>query len=197
MRTALAWLFQIFMTPVGLPLLAALDTSVVFFFPLGVDLVVILMSAREPSLAWLFALLATAGSMAGSGATYWLGRKVGQHGLERFVSPKRLRRIKTHIGTGAAISTGLLAVIPPPFPFTAFVLAGGAFGLDKSRLFSALAAAKLVRFGAFGALAVLYGEPIVRWMETDAFEWTVGGFILLAIAGTAISIWKAVRATQR
>lgn len=195
MRSALAWLFQVFMTPVGLPILAALDTSVVFFFPLGVDLVVILMCAREPSRAWLFPLLATAGSMVGSGVTYWMGRKVGEHGLERFISPRRLRRVKRRIGSGAAISTGLLAIVPPPFPFTPFVLAGGAFDLDKSRLFTALAVAKAIRFGVMAWLAVLYGTQIAGWMETDAFEWVVAGFIALALTGTAISAWRAIRST--
>jgi membrane protein YqaA with SNARE-associated domain len=193
MRGALAWLFRVFMTPIGLPILAALDTSVVFFFPLGVDLVVILMSARQPSLAWLVPLLATAGSMVGSGATYWMGRKIGKHGLERFVSPKRLAKVKDRIGNGAAISTGLLAIIPPPFPFTPFVLAGGAFDLDKSRLFGALAIAKLVRFGVASGLAVRFGPQITAWMETDVFEWVVGGFIALAIIGTAISAWRVSR----
>ncbi|MBW8714198.1 MAG: hypothetical protein JF632_08995, partial [Acidobacteria bacterium] len=47
-----------FLTPAGLVLLAALDSSMVFFLPLGIDFVLILLAARQPELFWLYAVLA-------------------------------------------------------------------------------------------------------------------------------------------
>ena len=66
-----------FLTPVGLVLMGALDASLVFFLPLGIDFVVILMVARKPQLFWLYALLATIGSVSGAAVTYWIGRRWG------------------------------------------------------------------------------------------------------------------------
>src|SRR3954464_3064746 len=99
-----------------------LDASMVFFLPLGIDFVVILMTARKPELFWLYALLATLGSVIGAGLTFWIGRKVGEHGLSRFIKPSRLKRVEQRVSQKAAVSVAALAIIPPPFPFTAFVL---------------------------------------------------------------------------
>ena len=64
-----------FLTPAGVLVMGALDASLVFFLPLGIDFVVIIMTARNPELFWLYALLATAGSVIGAGGTYWLGER--------------------------------------------------------------------------------------------------------------------------
>src|SRR4051812_1233561 len=72
-----------FLTPGGVLLMGVLDASMVFFLPLGIDFVLILMTARKPELFWLYALLATAGSVVGAAGTYWIGRKAGEKGLSR------------------------------------------------------------------------------------------------------------------
>jgi membrane protein YqaA with SNARE-associated domain len=115
-----------FLTPAGLVIMGALDSSLVFFLPLGIDFVVIILSARNPDLFWLYAPLATVGSVLGAGLTFWIGRKVGEHGLSRLIPPKRLKRIQQRVGQKAAVSVAALAIIPPPFPFTAFVVTSGA-----------------------------------------------------------------------
>ena len=48
--------------------MGALDSSMVFFLPLGIDFVVIILAARKPELFWLYAPLATAGSRGRRGA---------------------------------------------------------------------------------------------------------------------------------
>src|SRR6266850_629805 len=69
-----------FLSPPGIVLMGILDASMVFFLPLGIDFVVILMSARKPDLFWLYALLATTGSVIGAAGTFWIGKKAGEAG---------------------------------------------------------------------------------------------------------------------
>ena len=66
MRALFYSLLGYFLTPVGVVLMAALDSSMVFFLPLGIDFVVIIMAARKPELFWLYAILATVGSLMGA-----------------------------------------------------------------------------------------------------------------------------------
>lgn len=197
MSAAFAALFRFFLTPVGLPVLAALDSTVIFFFPFGLDLALALMSARERSLAWLYPLIATAGSVAGAAFTFWLGRKVGEHGVERFVDARRLDQVKKRFGTKAAVSTGFLALIPPPFPFTAFILMGGALDVGFRSFILSFTVARLIRCGVVTTLALLYGRQLVRWMNSDTFELFVGAFIVVALAGTAYSAWRVIRSTRK
>ena len=182
-----------FLTPAGLVLLGILDSSLIFFLPLGIDVVLILLCARNPEMFWAYALLAAAGSVTGAAGTYWLGMKVGQDGLSRWIGKSRLERARRRVSGRAAAGVAALAIIPPPFPFTALLLASGAFALDTSRFFATLATVRLIRFGTEGALAARYGEQIVGWMDSTAFEVTVGVLIVLALAGTILSAVSVFR----
>jgi membrane protein YqaA with SNARE-associated domain len=186
-----------FVTPPGLVLLAALDSSMVFFLPLGIDFVLILLAARKPELFWMYAVLATIGSLLGAAGTFWIGRKVGEHGLSRFVKGSRLKRVQERVGTSAAVTVAALAIIPPPFPFTAFVLTSGAGKVNAWVFFLTLAGVRTVRFFAEGALAAYYGKGIIGWMQSTTFTVTVGIMAGIAIVGTIISAIALYRSSKR
>jgi len=196
MRGLFYSLLGYFLTPAGVVAMGLLDSSLVFFLPLGIDFVIIIMAARKPELFWLYALLATVGAMAGAAATFWLGRKLGEKGLEKIVSPSRLKRVQQRISERAAYSVAALGIIPPPFPFTAFVLSSGALKVNAWSFFLTLAGVRLLRFGIEGALAAHYGRGILAWMKSSTFQWIIGGFIALAAIGTvlsAVAVWRSTR----
>lgn len=193
-------LLRYFLTPVGLLLLGALDASVVFFLPLGIDFVVIILSARKPELFWLYALLATLGSILGAGFTFWLGRKVGEAGLKRLLKPSTLKKVEHRVGHSAAATVAALGIIPPPFPFTAFVLVSGACRINPWQFLSALAGVRLVRFLIEAGLAAYYGRGILTWMQSKTFTGLVVTLTTLAIVGTivsAIAMYRSVRRDKR
>ncbi len=196
MRSLFFSLLGYFLTPVGLVLMGVLDSSLVFFLPLGIDFVTIILTARRPELFWLYALLATAGTTAGSGATYWIGRKVGEVGLARLVKRSRLERVQARVHRGAAISVAALAVIPPPFPFTAFVLTSGALCVSPWKFLTALASARAIRFFIEAGLAARYGQGILGWMESRTFTIAVSVLIGLAVIGTIVSTVAVYRSTR-
>jgi membrane protein YqaA with SNARE-associated domain len=185
-----------FLSPFGVFVMAALDASMVFFLPLGIDFVVIITAARNPEWFWLYALLATLGSLVGAAGTFWVGRKAGEKGLARFVSPRRLKRVRARVDRGAFV-VAAMALIPPPFPFTPFVLVSGALGMNPWSFFGALAGVRAVRFGIEAALASHYGSGILRWMKTPAFQMVVGVFIALAVVGTIVSAVFVYRSSKR
>jgi membrane protein YqaA with SNARE-associated domain len=198
-RLVRAFFFSVlgyFLTPAGVVLMGVLDASMVFFLPLGIDFVVIIMSARRPDLFWLYALLAALGSVAGAAGTFWIGKKAGERGLARLVNPRRLERVKARVDRGAFV-VGVLALIPPPFPFTPFVLAGGALRMNAWGFLTSLAAARVLRFGVEAALASRYGSQILRWMKTPTFQTFVGVLIGLAVVGTIVSAIALARSTRR
>ena len=196
MRAFFFSLLGYFLSPLGVFAMAVLDASMVFFLPLGIDFVVIITAARRPEWFWLYALLATAGSVTGAAGTFWIGEKVGEKGLTRFVNPRRLKRVKVQVDRGVFVVAGL-ALIPPPFPFTPFVLASGALGMNRWSFLAALAGARAFRFAIEAALASYYGSGILRWMKTPAFQMTVGVFIALAVMGTIVSAVLVFRGSKR
>jgi membrane protein YqaA with SNARE-associated domain len=200
MRSIFDSLLSYFLTPGGVLLMGALDASLVFFLPLGIDFVVIIMAARKPELFWLYALLAAAGSVIGAGATFWIGRKAGEHGLRRLVKPSTLKRVEARVAHSAAVPIAALGAIPPPFPFTAFVLTSGACRLNPWTFLSTLAAVRLVRFLLEGALAARYGGGVLAWMESGTFLAIVIALAVLAVAGTVasgVTVYRAARRERR
>jgi len=196
MRGFSGWILGLFASPLGIVALAFLDSTLFFSLPFGIDAVVIILAARQRSLWWAVPLLATAGSVAGAALTFWMGAKIGEKGLERHVPPKRLKQIQQRLKKSGAIALAVLDLIPPPFPFTPFVLAAGALRVKRRLFFIVLAVTRLLRFGLEAALALVYGRRIIAWLDADIFKNVVLGFIVLAVALTTLSIVRVVRATR-
>lgn len=190
------WILAVFASPVGVVVLAALDSTLFVSLPFGIDAVVIILAARLHHLAWIVPLLATAGSIAGAALTFWMGVEIGEKGLDRYVPPKRLKRIRQKIKSAGAIALAALDLIPPPFPFTLFLLAAGALEVDAWTFFVTLAVCRIVRFGGETILAIIYGRRIVAWLNSDLFHDLVAVFIVLAAVLTTVSIVKLIRSTR-
>lgn len=184
---------EFFLSWRGALLLAALDSSLVFYMPLGIDALVIYLAARDERLFWMYPLLATTGSVAGGAVTFWIGRKLGDIGLARFVPPARLERFRGRVRNSGAFALALPAIFPPPFPLTPLVLTCGALRVNHVVFFSAFAVVRLLRFSAGAVLARLYGRGILRVLESPAAQIVVVAFIAFAVVGTLVSaalLWR-------
>jgi membrane protein YqaA with SNARE-associated domain len=189
--------FGFFLTWWGAYLLALLDATMVFFLPFGVDALVIYLSARHDGMFfWIYPLLATAGSITGAAFTYWIGRKVGEIGLERLVPGHRFERVRARVQKQGAIAMAFAALLPPPFPLTPFVLTCGALEVDRRIFFGTFALMRLIRFGSEAALARVYGRGVLRVLESVQFQTVIVAFIVVAVIGTLVSavmLWKSAR----
>ena len=188
-------LIRFFLTWWGLVILGALDASLLVFIPFGTDAAVIYLCARNRELFWLYPLLITAGSIAGATVTYMIGVKIGDDGVSRFVAQRRLERFRTRMKNIGALTTGVSALLPPPFPLTAFVLTSGALRIPLTRFLVVFASARIVRFGIEALLARRFGTSLIRILESDAAQMAMIGLIIVSIAGTAITIVRVWRRT--
>jgi len=187
-RALSGWIVAFIASPFGIVVLAALDSTILFAFPGGIDTAVVILAARGGVFPWIAALLATAGSIGGAALTYWMGVKIGEHGLERYISESRLARIRRKVHSAGAIEMAVLDLIPPPFPFTPFILAAGALTVDVTTFFMTLAVCRLIRFGIEALLAALYGRALLTWFESDIFHDIVIALCVLGLALTVVSI---------
>jgi membrane protein YqaA with SNARE-associated domain len=196
MRSLSRWTIALFASPIGVVVLAALDSTLFFSLPFGIDTAVIVLAARLRDLWWIVALLATFGSVAGAALTFWMGVKVGEQGLDRWLPGKRLGQIRRRVNENGAVALAALDLIPPPFPFTPFVLAAGALEVSARMFFVTLTACRLLRFGLEAALAIVYGRRILGWLDSDLFHDIVSFCIVIAILTTTLSIVRLARATR-
>jgi membrane protein YqaA with SNARE-associated domain len=196
MRAFSQWVIALCTTPIGIVVLAALDSTLVLFLPLGIDIATVILAAKLRHSWWTVPLLATAGSVAGAAFTFWLGTKAGEKGLDRYVPKKRLKKIRSRIHNRGAVALAVLDLVPPPFPFTAFVLAAGALKVKKTTFFATLVACRLIRFGLEATLAATYGGRIVSWLESDLLYDIASFFIGLALLVSVISIIRLIRSSR-
>jgi membrane protein YqaA with SNARE-associated domain len=198
MRSLTHWVLTTFASPVGILILAALDSTLFVWLPFGIDAATVVLSMRGVAPWWAVALLATGGSVVGALATFWMGDKVGDAGLERFAPARYLasarKRIQKKTRSGALAA---LSLIPPPFPFTPIVLAAGALEVKAAAFFSTLAACRFLRFGIEAYLARRYGPQTLDWVESPIVGNAVLAFLAAGIALTALTLFRIVRSPAR
>lgn len=195
MSNLILHLFRFFASLGGFGLLGLgiLDTSFLFM-PLGNDLLIIALSARNHNKMPYYAVMATMGSVLGCLLVDVVCRHLGKEKLEKLVSKKRLDYVHKKMEKRAGWALAVAALMPPPFPFTGFLMAASALEYPRTRLLSVIGAARLIRFSIAGGLAILFGRELFRLAKTPAFEWTIGAFIALCVVGSILSVVRWFRA---
>ena len=177
----------------GLFLMGVLDSSFLFF-PFGNDLLLIsLVSSRREGGRWIwYVILSALGSVLGVLLVDLVMRKLGEEGLERFVKPEKVKRLKKKMEKRAGWALFLATILPPPFPFTAFVLTASALQTPRKVILGSVFLGRLVRFTIEAALALAFGRQILRVLDSDAVEYAVYVFLAVAVVGSGFSIYKWV-----
>lgn len=173
-----------------------LDSSFLFL-PLGNDLLLVILTARKPELFWYYALMATAGSLIGCTLTDFLSRKIGEAGIEKIANPQRVKSVRKRLERHAWWFLGGTALLPPPFPFTVFLIAASGLQMPQWRVLTAVGVGRLVRFSILSLLAVHYGRQILRIAKRPEVEYVMIALAAVSIVGSALSIMKWVRSARR
>ncbi len=175
----------------GLLILGVVDSSFLFM-PLGNDVLVVAMTANSESVLKMlyYAAMATAGSVAGCLIVDVVARKGGEEGLEKRVSKRRLEYVKKKVRNRAGWALTFGALMPPPFPFTALVGAAAALAYPRKKLLTVIGVSRFVRFSIEGALAIVYGQGILRLAKRPVVEWLIGGLVVVSLAGSAFSMYR-------
>lgn len=167
--------------PLGIFVVAFLDSSFLSF-PVINDVLVMHLSMRTPAMMPVYALAATAGSLAGSLWLYWMARKGREWYYRRHAESARGARIRRWIERNSFLSVAVPSMLPPPTPFKAFVVAAGAFGVPMKTFILALSIGRGLRYFGEGILAVHYGDRAVSFLLANklAFAAGVAAFFLAA-----------------
>lgn len=182
---------------IGLLVLGVLDSSFLIA-PWGNDLLVIAMTARHPRVPYMvyYAAMSTVGSVLGCLLIDLTLRPLGAKGLERHLSKRRLDRVQKKMGQDAGVALALASLAPPPFPFTAFVMAAAALQYSRKRLLAVVGVTRMVRFTLLGALAMRFGERILRWGANPILQGIMVGLIVFSIVGSVVSVYGWIKRSK-
>ena len=174
---------------VGLFVIALLDSSFLSF-PQVNDILVIVLSTRNPERMPYYAVMTVAGSLVGCLLLFRVARRGGDVFLR-----KRFRGPHVDRAMAAYTKFGLLAVIvpamlPPPVPLKLFVLLAGAAALPVWQFAVAIAIGRSIRYFGQGYLAVLYGAQAMNLIRQRTAEVGIGLAALVITGGVAYVIYK-------
>jgi membrane protein YqaA with SNARE-associated domain len=187
------WILRVFrrLGVLGLFLLSALDSSFLVL-PFGNDLLLIaLVSSNRDSLVWIaYVVVSAIGSLVGVLVVDLIMRKAGEKGLERFVSQRRIEKLKSKLENKAGITVFIATLIPPPFPFTPAVMTASALQTPRVKLLSAVFFGRLLRFGAEAVLALYFGRQVIAFINSDVVTYIVYGLIGIGVVLSTLSVLK-------
>lgn len=187
-----AWLERL--GGLGLVLLGFADNSVIPM-PGSMDALTIVLSAHQKGWWPYYAVMATIGGMVGGYTTYALGAKGGEAALEKKLHKKKAERIQNIFHKYGFFSLFVPALLPPPVPFSPFLLAAGAMKYSKRNFFIAVGSARAIRYGLLAWLGSMYSKEIFGFFHHyyQPIFWTL---IALAVAGGIAALiwtWKRKR----
>ena len=175
----------------GLFLMSALDSSFLVL-PFGNDLLLIaLVSRSRESLIWIaYVIVSAIGSVVGVFFVDLVMRKAGETGLERFVSRKRIEKLKAKLENKGGITVFVATLIPPPFPFTPVVMTASALQSPRGKLLIAVFLGRLVRFGIEAVLALYFGRQLIAFIDSDVVTYIVYALIGIAVILSTLSLLR-------
>jgi len=142
----------------------------------------------------LYVVLAALGGALGSIVIYVIGYTGGEMLLRKRLSPERFQKIHASFEKHEFWALMFPAMLPPPTPFKAVVLAAAAFEMNFGHFLLAIFAGRFVRFFIEALLTLKFGPGIVAMsgnLFSHHFVW------VLAIAGEIIGVWLIWRWAKR
>ncbi|SDQ46507.1 YqaA family protein [Halopelagius longus] len=136
----------------GIPGLFAVAFLEFFLLPVPPDLVLIPLAVANPTFAFGYAAVATAGSVFAGSIGFFLGRKGGRPVLESHFSGTRVERAEAYFDRYGLATLGFGAFAPIPEGYELLSVASGVLGLDlRSYLAASLAGREVLPRSRLGA----------------------------------------------
>src|SRR5437868_7656717 len=174
----------------GLILLGIVDAS--FIPPPGsMDALTIVLAAAHPSWWPYYALMATIGSVIGAWLMFRVGRKGGKEGFEKRFGKHKMQKVYDRVERYGFSAVFISAILPPPIPTVAFVLAAGALKYSRAKFVAAFTLGRALRYGAEAYAALIYGKQILGFLTRyqKPLLWIFISFIVAgAVAG--VYFWQ-------
>ena len=176
---------------VGVFILAALDSSVLPTLG-GVDAFTIVLASLHPELWPYYAICSAAGSVCGASAAYRLSR-LGI--LHRRIKGAVFDRVTAFLHRFGNLSLSLAALLPPPFPTSAFVIGAGVTRYPFIAFVLSFGAGRVCRFALLAYLASVFGRRFVTslWSAHTLVLVAAFGGVLVCIGFLA---WLAFRKSE-
>lgn len=176
---------------IGLVLLGFVDNSPLPM-PGGMDALTVVLAAHQKQWWWYYATMATIGGVLGGYTTYALAHKGGKEGLEKKLPAKKLVWAQKHFERFGFWSLFVPGLLPPPVPYSPFLIVAGGLDYSPRRFLVAVGIARAIRYSALAYLGSIYSRQIFGFFH-QYYQPVLWSLLAIAASGgiaAAIYIWK-------
>jgi undecaprenyl-diphosphatase len=161
----------------GLFTLAFIEAS---FFPIPPDILLIILALNDPANALWFSLICTLGSVFGAIFGYYIGYFGGKPILYKLFKKEKIE--KTHALFEKHGGMAIFIAAFTPIPYKVFTIAAGVFYIKLRTVVLASIIGRGMRFFLVGGLIMLFGEPIMNFIDKyfNVLSLVVGVVVIVA-----------------
>jgi membrane protein YqaA with SNARE-associated domain len=181
--------FLVALGPWGILAVAFIDAGIPI--PNGLDLLVVLLSVKEPASAPLWAALAVLGSSTGNLVLFYLSRKGGQRLLKAETPEGSRKRFRLWFNRYGLVTVFIPALIPIPMPLKFFVISSGMLGISWIYFLGIVLFARSLRYGGEAYLGVQLGEHSTQYLKDHTIQ--LAAFAALLFVG----LYLLIRVSER
>jgi|SRR5580692_1835613 membrane protein YqaA with SNARE-associated domain len=176
--------------------LGLIDSSVIPL-PGSMDVLTIVLAARDAKLWLYYAVMATVGSVLGGYVTYRLARKGGKESLARRVPAKTMKRVYGIFERWGFAAIAIPALLPPPMPLVPFVLAAGAMQYSVKKFLLAMTLGRIVRYMILAYLAARYGRKMLPFLLQHGHPVVAAAVGLVVTASLIYFVFRGIKSKKR
>jgi membrane protein YqaA with SNARE-associated domain len=152
------------------------------------DVLLIILAARNPKIWFYYAAMATVGSVAGGFITYRLARKGGKEAVARKIPQMKADKVYKIFDRWGFGAIAIPALLPPPLPIVPFLLAAGALQYPVTKFLAALSFGRMIRYAALGYLSFRYGRTMLKFVTKFRHPYLIVSIVLIATAATIVFV---------
>lgn len=149
----------------------------------GVDALLVGIAIEKPHLAYIAAIWAILGSLAGSLILFAIARKGGEVLLAKHIGSRRGKRLHNWFERYGLVTVFIPALSPLPLPMKVPVFCAGALDVRWSYFSAVVLAARAIRYCALAYLGLHYGHATFHFLASHLI---VIGAIAVALAILAV-----------
>lgn len=187
-----AWLERL--GGLGLILLGFADNSVIPL-PGSMDALTIILSAHQKAWWPYYAAMATVGAILGGYTTYALGEKSTEAALEKKLPKAKAERFYRLFNKHGFWSIFVPALLPPPVPYSPFLIVAGALKYSRRKFLIAVGTARAIRYFVLAWLGSRYSKQIFGFFSAyyKPLFWALIGLAVIGCLAALYWIWKRKR----